>query len=187
MADLLVRGICGSLRQGSFNAAVLRAAVELAPAGVKIEPLAWGDLPIYNADHDGDLTPANVQKFKDAVRAADAILIVSPEYNYSVPGGLKNAIDWVSREKPGTVQAFADKPVAIMAASQGAIGTARMLYHLRQIFVFHDAKVLNRPEIMVGQAQNKVDAAGKLTDEVTRGFIKQQIEALAAWTKRLKG
>lgn len=187
MADLRIRGICGSLRKGSVNRMALDAAAVLAPAGMKIEPLEWGGLPVYNADDDGDRTPDAVRKFKDEVRAADGVLIVSPEYNYSIPGGLKNAIDWVSREKQGTVQAFADKPVAIMGASMGGIATARMQYHLRQVFVFLDARVLSKPEVMVAQAQAKVDATGKLTDEPTRAVIRTQLEALAAWTHRLKG
>jgi chromate reductase len=186
MAELNVRGICGSLRKGSFNRAVLDAAIEVAPPGIRVEPLEWGDLPIYNADDDGDRTPASVQRFKDAIRAADAVLIVSPEYNYSIPGGLKNAIDWASREKQGTPQCFADKPVAILGASPGNLGTARMQYHLRQVFVFLDAKVLNKPELMIGQVATKVDPSGRLTDETTRGLLNQQLDALAAWSYRLK-
>ncbi len=186
MADLKVRGICGSLRQGSLNRAVLNAAIELAPAGMKIEPLEWADLPVYNADDDGDKTPASAKAFKEAIRVADGILIISPEYNYSIPGGLKNAIDWASREKQGTPQCFTDKPVAIMGASPGNIATARMQYHLRQVFVFLDARVLTKPEVMIGQAASKVDANGKLTDEATRSVIKAQMEALATWTRRLK-
>lgn len=186
MADIKVRGISGSLRKGSFNRAVLNAAIELAPEGMTVEPLEWGDLPIYNADDDGDRTPPNVKQFKEAIRSADAVLIVSPEYNYSIPGGLKNAIDWASREKQGTPQCFTDKPVAIMGASMGGIATARMQYHLRQVFVFLDARVLTKPEVMVGQAQSKIDPSGRLTDEPTRAVIRTQLEALAAWTRRLK-
>lgn len=186
MAELKVRGICGSLRQGSMNRATLRAATQLAPAGMKIEPLEWADLPIYSADDDGDKTPDSAKAFKEAIRAADAILIVSPEYNYSIPGGLKNAIDWASREKQGSPQCFTDKPVAIMGASPGNIATARMQYHLRQVFVFLDARVLTKPEVMIGQAASKFDATGKLTDDATRNVIKGQLDALATWTRRLR-
>lgn len=187
MSDLKVRGICGSLRRGSFNRAALDAAIRLAPAGMVIEPLDWADLPVYNADDDGDRTPESAKRFKEGIRAADAVLIVSPEYNYSIPGGLKNAIDWASREKQGTPHCFLDKPVAIMGASPGNIATARMQYHLRQVFVFLDSRVLTKPEVMIGQAPSKFDANGKLTDEGTQKAIKGQLEAFAAWIHRLKG
>lgn len=187
MADLRIRGICGSLRKGSVNRMALDAAAVLAPAGMKIEPLEWGGLPVYNADDDGDRTPDAVRKFKDEVRAADGVLIVSPEYNYSIPGGLKNAIDWASREKQGTPHCFLDKPVAIMGASPGNIATARMQYHLRQVFVFLDSRVLTKPEVMIGQAPSKFDASGRLIDEGTQKAIKGQLEAFAAWIHRLKG
>jgi chromate reductase len=180
-----VLGISGSLRKGSFNTATLHACKELAPQGMTIEVASIGDLPHYSADIDGDKTPEIVRAFKDKVRSADAVLFVSPEYNYSIPGPLKNAIDWASRSQQGP-QAFHEKPVAIMGASIGAIGTARMQYHLRQVCVFLNAHVLNKPEVMIGKAQDKFDAEGRLTDEPTRKIIAQQLEALVAWTQRLK-
>ncbi len=123
------------------------------------------------------------QQAADAIAAADGVVIVSPEYNYSMPGGLKNAIDWLSRLKP---QPFAGKPVAIQSASGGALGGARMQYHLRQSMVFLDAHVLNRPEVMIGQAPSKVDAEGRLADEATRKFIADQLVAFAAFITRLR-
>jgi chromate reductase len=182
-----VLGLSGSLRQGSYNTAALRAAIEVAPAGMTIARADIGSLPLYSGDVDGDKTPAAVREFKEKVRAADAVLIASPEYNYSIPGTLKNAIDWASRAPQGTPNAFAGKPIAIMGASPGMLGTARMQYHLRQVFVFLDGHVLNKPEVMIARAHEKFDAAGRLTDEPTRQIIRAQLEALAAWTARLKG
>lgn len=169
--------ICGSLRKGSYNRMLTRALPALAPAGMKIkEAPSFGEFPLYNADiQDGPGFPAAVTTLADAIRAADGVLIVSPEYNYSIPGGLKNALDWVSRlpEQP-----FAKKPVAIQSASPGPLGGARMQYHLRQSFVFLDAAVLSRPEVMVFNCAQKFDEkAGTLTDEATRGFVKKQLEA----------
>ena len=154
--------VTGSLRRGSYNAAIARALPELAPAGVTVSAApSIRDIPLYDADLQAEGFPAAVTALGDAIRTADGVILVSPEYNYSVPGVLKNAIDWLSRlpEQP-----FAGKPVAIQSASMGVLGGARMQYHLRQIFVFLDARVLNKPEIMVGQAQNKIDAEGQLTD-----------------------
>ncbi len=180
-----VLGISGSLRKGSFNTATLRAAQAAAPAGMKIEIGEIADLPVYNGDLDNDQSrPQSVKTFVAKIAAADAVLIATPEYNYSIPGGLKNAIDWASRGKP---QPFQGKPVAILGASMGVLGTARAQYHLRQVFVFLDAHVLNKPEIFIGKAQDKFDGEGKLTDEATRQLIGAQLEALAGWTRRLKG
>ena len=182
-ATLSVLGISGSLRQGSYNSMALRAACGLAPDGMRIETFDIGPIPSYNEDVKAQGFPAPVQELREKIRAADALLIVTPEYNYSIPGVLKNAIDWASRPPE---QPFLDKPIAIMGASMGALGTARAQYHLRQCFVFLDGKLLNRPEVMIGQAQQKFDADGTLKDEATAGFIRDLLKGLADWTQRLK-
>ncbi len=180
---LRVVGISGSLRAGSYNSAALRAAVALAPEGMTIEIAGIGDLPLYNDDVRAAGYPAQVQRLRDQLAAADAILFVTPEYNYSIPGVLKNAIDWASRPPS---QPFDNKPVAIMGASPGALGTARAQYQLRQMLVFLNAFPLNKPEVMIGAAQSKFDEAGSLTDEPTREFIRSLLTALASWTARLR-
>lgn len=177
-----VLGFAGSLRKASFNKALLRAASEVAPDGVSIEVFDLEGIPPYNQDLDRT-PPAKVTEFKTKIRSSDAILIATPEYNYSVPGVLKNAIDWASR--PYGDNAFDDKPVAVMGASIGAIATARAQYHLRQSFVFLNMHPLNRPEVMVPLAEGKVDADGRLTDDAVRQRIRELIEALATWTKKL--
>lgn len=173
---ITVIGLCGSLREKSLNSALLRAAAALAPAGLRIERASFADFPIYNADVQDRGFPRPVQTLGDRLRAADALLIVSPEYNYSIPGGLKNAIDWLSRLPD---QPFAGKLVAIMGASPGRIGTARMQYHLRQSFVFLDGAVLNRPEVMVGGAAAAFDESGQLIDPEIKKLVSAQLEALA--------
>ncbi len=181
---LKVLGISGSLRKGSFNTAALRAAQELAPDGMAIETAEIGNLPLYNEDLRADGFPPVVQHLRSRIAAADALLFVTPEYNYSMPGVLKNAIDWASRPPD---QPFNDKPVAIMGASPGVIGTARAQYHLRQSCVFLNMHVVNKPEVMIGSAATRFDADGKLVDETTRGFVRDLLIALAAWTRRLRG
>lgn len=147
--------LLGSLRKASFNATLARSLPSLAPEGVSIEFLeSVGDIPHYDADVQAEGFPESVVKMGKAIKQADAVIIVSPEYNYSVPGVLKNALDWISR-LPDTP--FAGKPVAIQTGSPGLIGGARAQYHLRQILVFFDALVLNKPEVMVGQIPSKVD------------------------------
>jgi chromate reductase len=188
MADepiVRVLGISGSLRKASFNTAALRAALELAPAGMEIEMYqGLGAIPPYDDDVRADQGfPPPVQDLRDRIKAADALLIVTPEYNYSVPGVLKNAIDWASRPPE---QPFDGKPIAIMGASPGALGTARAQHHLRQSFVFLNAHLLNKPEVMIGQATTRFDAEGRLTDETTRGFVQGLLVALKAWTERLR-
>lgn len=182
-SSLRVLGISGSLRKGSFNTALLCAAIDLAPTGMTIETADIGDIPIYNEDLRTAGVPESVQKFRDAIAKADAILIVTPEYNYSIPGPLKNAIDWASRPPN---QPFSGKPLAIMGASGGQSGTMRAQYHLRQVAVFLDMHPLNRPEVFVRTAQDKVDANGRLIDEATRKLIGEQLVALAAWTRKLR-
>lgn len=179
-----VVGLSGSLRRGSYNTAALRAAQELAPAGMTIEVGEIGDLPLYNDDVRVAGYPPAVERLRSQLAAADALLLVTPEYNYSIPGVLKNAIDWASRPPD---QPFDGKPVAIMGASPGLFGTARAQYHLRQMLVFLNAIPLNKPEVMIAQANAKFDESGRLTDEPTREFIRKLLLALSDWTTRLRG
>jgi chromate reductase len=178
-----VLALLGSLRKGSFNRMALNAAIAARPATMTITVAEIGDLPLYNDDVREAGYPAPVQRVRDAVRAADAILFVSPEYNYSVPGVLKNAIDWVSRPPD---QPFDGKPCAIMGASTSLLGTGRMQYHLRQMCVFLNMQPLNRPEVMIAQAKDRFDADGQLTDAKTGDLIAQLLVALEAWTRRLQ-
>jgi chromate reductase len=170
-------GISGSLRKGSFNTALLRAATELLPEGVEIEIASIQEIPLYNADLDLPLAaerPAPVKLFRDILAKADGIVIASPEYNYSIPGGLKNAIDWASR---GQDSPLIKRPIVLMGASPGLFGTVRMQLAFHGVFQFLDMKPLYKPEVLVAQAQNKFDSNGKLTDGPTREFVKKQMEA----------
>jgi chromate reductase len=176
-----ILGISGSLRQQSFNAAVLRAAAGLAPAGVVIETFELGGIPLFNQDDESN-PPAAVVHLKRRVRDADGILFVTPEYNYSVPGVLKNAIDWGSR--PYGDNAWDGKPAAIMGASVGAFGTARAQYHLRQIFVFLNVYAVNRPEVLIANAAQRFDAAGNLNDEPTKDYIRELLTSLVELIER---
>ncbi|GAN69164.1 NADPH-dependent FMN reductase [Acetobacter orleanensis] len=178
--------LLGSLRKGSLNGIVARALPELTPEGVTITPLgSIADVPLYDQDVQEQGFPAPVLAMAEQIRAADGLIIVTPEYNYSMPGGLKNALDWLSRVTP---QPLAGKPVALQTASPGAIGGARAQYHLRQTLVFLDAFVLNKPEVMIGQAISKFDVEqAKLTDEPTRAYLTRQIEALAALVRQVAG
>ena len=177
-----ILGIAGSLRKASFNRGVLRAATELAPAGVSIEIFELDGIPGFNQDQEQN-PPEMVTEFKRKIREADAILFVTPEYNYSVPGVLKNAIDWASR--PYGDSAWNGKPAAIMGASVGAIATARAQYHLRQMMVFLNMFPVNQPEVMIGNAGERFDEQGNLTDESTKEFIRQLLHNLVDWTRRL--
>jgi chromate reductase len=177
-----ILGFAGSLRRGSYNKALLRAAVELVPEGVDLEIFDLEGIPSYNQDLE-DHPVEKVKEFKAKIRAADAILIATPEYNYSIPGVLKNAIDCASR--PYGDNAFEHKPVAMMGASVSMIGSARAQYHLRQCFVFLSCFALNHPEVMVPFAHEKIDKDGRVTDEKTRELIVELIEGLVTWTKRL--
>ena len=179
-----VLGISGSLRKGSWNTAVLRAAQGLAPAGMTIDRAEIGDIPLYNEDVRTAGPPPSVERLRAKIAAADALLVVSPEYNFSVPGVLKNAIDWASRPPN---QPFNEKPVAIMGASGGPVGTARGRYHLRQVLYGLNAFVLNKPEVFIREAASKFDETGNLTDETTKEFIGRLLASLAAWTTRLHG
>ncbi len=180
---LTILGIAGSLRRQSFNRGLLRAAQELAPADATIETFELDGIPSFNQDEEAN-PPAKVAEFKQRIRSADAILLVTPEYNYSVPGVLKNAIDWASR--PYGDSAWNGKPVAVMGASVGAIGTARAQYHLRQMFVFLNMYPVNQPEVMLAHAHKHFDHEGKLTDEAAKKLIRQLLEELVSWTRRLQ-
>jgi chromate reductase len=180
---LRILGIAGSLRRESYNRAALRAAIELAPEDATVESFELDGIPGFNQDDERN-PPPTVVELKRRVRAADALLIVTPEYNYSIPGVLKNAIDWGSR--PYGDSAWTGKPVAIMGASVGVLGTARAQYHLRQVFVFLNMLALNQPEVMIGNAATRFDDNGKLTDETSRGLVRKLLENLVAWTRRLQ-
>lgn len=176
-------GIAGSLRKDSYNRSALRAAVGLVPHGNTLEIFDLDGIPAFNQDHEKELPP-RIRELKAKVSAAHAILIVTPEYNYSVPGVLKNAIDWASRPYGDNV--WNGKPVAIMGASIGALGTARAQYHLRQMFVFLNMFPLNEPEVMIANAADKFDEHGNLKDAKTAQKIKELLEALVEWTRRFR-
>jgi chromate reductase len=178
-----VLGIAGSLRSSSYNRGLLRAAVQVAPDGITVEPFDLTGIPIFNQDEE-DPVPARVGELKSAIREADAILLATPEYNYSVPGVLKNAIDWASR--PYGDSAWDDKPVAIMGASVGALGTGRAQYHLRQMCVFLNMHALNSPEVMVPHAAKNFDDRGNLANEQSRELGVKLLASLAEWTDRLR-
>ncbi|MCC6105821.1 NADPH-dependent FMN reductase [Acetobacter sp.] len=177
--------LLGSLRKASFNGIVARTLPDLAPEGITITPLGCiSAFPHYNQDVQDAGFPEPVLAMAEQIRAADGVIVVTPEYNYSVPGVLKNALDWLSRVTP---QPFAGKPLAIQTASPGAIGGARAQYHLRQSLVFLNAYVLNPPEVMIGQATGKFDTDRlELTDQKTRDFLVTQITALAELARTVK-
>lgn len=175
MDKIEILGIVGSLRQGSYNHLALKAAQELVPDGVVLKLVELHGIPVYNQDQDM-APPEAVLEFKRQILAADAILFATPEYNYSFSGALKNAIDWASR--PYGTSAWLGKPAAIMGASVGGFGTARAQYHLRQVLVALNMPVVNQPEVMIGNAAQRFDQRGKLTDEPTRQFIAKLLAAL---------
>lgn len=179
-------GIAGSLRQGSYNLALLRAACDLAPDELEIRIFeALADIPPYNEDVRARGNPEPVVALKEAVRQADALIFATPEYNFSIPGVLKNAIDWVSR--PPDTSPLDGKPVALMGATTGSWGTVRSQMHLRQVCVFTNMLPMNRPQVLVARARDKFDADGRLTDETTRRFVSLQMEALVEWVRRRGG
>lgn len=181
--QVVILGFAGSLRKGSYNRSLLRAAAELTPKDARLDIFDLEGIPPFNQDLEKQL-PERVKDFKAKIKAADAILMVTPEYNYSVSGVLKNAIDWASR--PYGDNSFEGKPVAIMGASTGMLGTARAQYHLRQTCVFLDMHPINRPEVFVTYAQHKFDSDGRLKDEDTRKIVRALLTSLVAWTRRLK-
>jgi chromate reductase len=182
-SKLSILGFSGSLRQGSYNRAILRAAQEMVPSEAKMEIFDLAGIPLFSEDTENQ--PAEkVKEFKAAIRAADALLIATPEYNYSMPGVLKNALDNASR--PYGDNALDGKPVAIMGASIGMLGTARAQYHLRQSCVFLNMHPLNLPEVMIPFVQEKIDGKGRLTDSMTKEKIAELVKALIIWARRLK-
>ncbi len=180
---LTVLGIAGSLRRGSYNRGLIRAAVDLAPAGTTVIPYDLADLPLFNADVEAQGDPPSVAAFKRAIREADALLIATPEYNHCVPGVLKNAIDWASR--PARASVLTGKPVAIMGASTGGGGTARAQAHLRDGLSYTNGLVLPLPEVLVPFADSKFDAESSLTDPETREAVRDLLVSFAAWTRRM--
>jgi len=185
MANLNIVSICGSLRKGSYNAMVQRLLPSHAPEGMAIKPApSFAEFPLYNFDIQNSTGfPQPVTALADAIRAADGVIFCTPEYNFSIPGGLKNAIDWVSRLQN---QPFAGKPVALQSASPGAVGGARVQYDLRKAMMFLDAFTLNKPEIFIGNCASKFEEkTGEFKDETTRGFIKQQLTAFAGFIARV--
>jgi chromate reductase, NAD(P)H dehydrogenase (quinone) len=182
MDKIRIFGFAGSLRKDSYNRSILRAAAELLPENTELEIFDLEGIPPFNQDLEPQ-TPERVKEFKAGIKAADALLIATPEYNFSMPGVLKNAIDWASR--PHGDNSFDGKPLGIMGASNGQIATARAQYHLRQSCVFLNMHPINKPEVMVGFAQDKVDSSGMLKDEKTREIIRTMLVNLVDWTKRL--
>jgi chromate reductase len=182
MDPLRIVGIAGSLRKASFNRAALRAAQGLVPEGWILETAEIGGLPLFSQDLEDPLPPS-VVALKEAIRSADAVLFSTAEYNYSIPGVLKNAIDWASR--PHGQSAWAGKPVAVMSASPGLLGGARAQYHLRQCFVFLDMHPVNQPEVMITKAHQKFDEHGDLKDETAKKLIRLLLQNLVDWTRRL--
>ncbi|HYE30438.1 MAG TPA: NAD(P)H-dependent oxidoreductase [Methylomirabilota bacterium] len=183
MDTIKILGISGSLRHGSYNTALLKAAQESLPPGVTLDIFDLNGLPVFSEDLEANVPP-QVNDLKKRIRAADAILFATPEYNYSIPGSLKNAIDWASR--PYGDSAWMGKPAAIMGASVGRFGTARAQYHLRQVFVYLDMHVVNQPEVMVGNASESFDQSGRLTHDTSRKLIRQLVEALCDRVRLLR-
>jgi chromate reductase len=181
---LHVLGIVGSLRAASLNAGLLRAAGELAPAGMEIERFDLAPVPPYNADVEAHGDPEPVAALKAAIRAADGLLIATPEYNYGVPGVLKNAIDWASRPPASTP--LRGKPAALMGATPGMGGTIRAQLQLRQAFVFTQTLAMLQPEVLVARASEKFDGQANLTDDATRQHLGKMLAAFADWIRRLR-
>jgi chromate reductase len=180
---LKVLGISGSLRRDSYNSAALRVARDNAPSDIQIECADLSQIPLYDQDVRDEGVPTAVATLVEQVKTADALLFAIPEYNYSMSGVLKNAIDWVSREQP---QPFAGKPAAIMSASMSFLGGVRAQYDLRRSMVYLDMHCLNKPEVMIASAHERFDAEGKLTDEGTREHIDKLVVALGDWARRLQ-
>ena len=177
-----ILGIVGSLRKNSYNKALMRVAFEVLPKGATLQVFDIKDIPQFNQDDEQNI-PEVVRDLKFKIRSSDAVLIACPEYNYSIPGVLKNAIDWASR--PYGDNALEGKPVAVMSASIGRLGGARAQYHLRQIFVALNMYPVNRPEVMMPFAAQKVDDTGRIIDEESRELVKQLLIALIDWTKKI--
>ena len=178
MTTLDIVGLCGSLRKASLNRSALRLAGELMPASMKLDIADWRDVPVFDGDVLAQGLPPAVAALKERIRRADGVVIATPEYNFSVPGGLKNVIDWLSR---GDDQPWAHKPVAILSATPGPLGGARMQYDLRKVMLFLNAMPLVKPEVFIGMAAGKFDAEGRCTDDGTRKFVGDQMAAFEKW------
>jgi chromate reductase len=179
-----VLGISGSLRKNSLNTAALHACRDLLPAGVTLSIFDITPIPLYNEDVREQGFPPAVQQLREQIAAADALIVATPEYNYSIPGVLKNAIDWASRPPE---QPFESKPIALMGATPGGFGTSRSQYHLRQVFIYLNGLLLNRPEVMISSAPSKFDSQGNLIDSSTAEQLRKMLLALVAWSQRLSG
>jgi chromate reductase len=182
MAAINILGFAGSLRRGSYNRALLRAAAGLAPEGVAIEIFDLAEVPLYNGDVEAEGDPPAVAQFKQAIVAADGVLMATPEYNHGVPGVMKNAVDWASRP-PGRAPLGA-KPVGIIGASPGITGSARGQSQLRQAFEFTNSFCMPQPELLVFKAHEKFDSEGRLTDDATREHLVRYLDSFAAWVRR---
>jgi len=178
-----VLGFSGSLRKGSYNAALLAAAADLLPEGMTLETFDLSPIPLYNDDVRAEGYPESARVFRERITASDALLIVTPEYNFSIPGVLKNALDWASRPPDPPLKG---KPAALMGASTGIFGTGRAQLHLRHVCVYTNMLPVNKPEVLVARAQEKFDGQGRLMDENTRGFVRELLTVLAEWTLRLR-
>lgn len=183
-AQIRVLGIPGSLREGSYNKALLRAAQEKAPEGMTIDLFEIGEIPFYNRDVEKEGDPEPVQRFKQAIREADAVLIATPEYQHGLPGVLKNALDWASRP-PGDAP-LEGKVVGMMGASPSPVGTARAQLQLRQTLVYNQSRFVARPEVLVSKAPSKFDEEGRLTDDTTREFIRKHLQAVAGKVRQVR-
>ena len=187
MSTLDIVGLCGSLRKASLNRHALHLAGELMPKAMKLDVVEWREVPVFDGDVLAAGLPAPVAAIRERIRRADAVLIATPEYNFSIPGGIKNVLDWTSR---GEDQPWAGKPVAMLTASPGPLGGARVQYDLRKVMLFLNAMVLVKPEVFIGMAGTKFDTEGRCTDEGTRKFVGDQMAALERWIAgvgRMKG
>jgi chromate reductase len=182
---VVIKALCGSLRRDSYNRRLLQAAEELLPDGARLDVVEWRALPYYDEDLEREALPDSVVAFRQAIAEGDALLIASPEYNYSLPGGLKNALDWASRPPGRSV--LAGKPAAVIGASRGLGGTIRAQSHLRLMAVGLDLMMLNKPEIYLTQAEERFSADGRLTDETARRLLAELLSRLIVWTRLLKG
>jgi len=184
MDQLQLLGICGSLRRGSYNRMLLRTVIEMLPSEIAVETAEIGDIPLYNADLDTVDPPAPVRRLRAQIASADGLLIASPEYNYSVPGGLKNAIDWASR--PANNSVLNRKPIAIMGTAGGRFGSVRAQLTWRQVFLFTESYVMLKPELIVPNAAQVFDDNGILEDKSLREFIQTYVDAVDDWMTRHK-
>jgi len=184
MPDIHLMGISGSLRSSSFNTALLRAAQELMPEGMGMEIYDLAPIPMYDQDlvKDGKF-PEPVEAMRRKMTESDGLMIATPEYNFSVPGVLKNALDWASRPPDSPLEG---KPAAIMGATSGNFGTVRAQMHLRQVLLYSNTHTLRKPEVLVMNAAEKFDGNGRLVDETTRDFLRQMLEAYQEWIERLR-